>query len=627
MRDYTKSGMTIPHKVIGAIAKGFFRRCPEKGKQLTRFFSEQQLFVKGPDGKLSLERPLSGSPLGLFVEGYTILQYAIHKMNLEDLGWDPDYCSFSATNDDMVVGTDSREDADAYVAVDMINNSCLAMAYKDSKSGISKNKFVFCEEYWTGFDIDPKESLFVGNLIGARYGCTVFHVKEYCYAIMLSSGRITPNLELALRDTQSAVGYEFHEEEYGWPFLFGGWLPCVKDGLDHSIEWFDGDLKACAGYWASRAKLPKQGNLDSRPHLTCGRNAGITLVCEPEELDDWVDLIPYLGSKRLLKRHYARGQTSPKRVTDEYVRLSRIRQSLYDKYLTGEKELPPVMHKWLERHPNSVWLKHMPGMVTVDAFSMITNPRLGIPDSSETMRLEMLRAKGLITLNGDSKDRNPEHITLAEAGILSELTLPMIPASRDEGISTAFLALCPPGFTKWFEDNLKCPISLWEGDAPYKPTRLWGWIPYASLRTCQRYDTWIKSQGLDYTDDVVIWISQRHRQLTNEEWDRLHADEEDPPPCPEVEDPHAAETLLAQIRDVLRDWDPDVDRTMEELKHRVLPARSSHVDPTILAHARAMEELDPYELLGQQVREDIDDSVGSDVEDETFDPWAELGYD
>jgi hypothetical protein len=70
MRDYTKSGMTIPHAVIDAICKGFWARRPDMGEKAARFFIDQQLFIReGPDCPYELTRPTTGSPLGMFVEG------------------------------------------------------------------------------------------------------------------------------------------------------------------------------------------------------------------------------------------------------------------------------------------------------------------------------------------------------------------------------------------------------------------------------------------------------------------------------------------------------------------------------------------------------------------------------
>jgi hypothetical protein len=508
-------------------------------------------------------------------------------------------------------------------------NSALSMAYKDTKSGVSKNMFVYCEEYWNGFSIEDKSSLFAGNLLSAKYSINSFHAKEYCYAVMLSAGVVTPPMISALTEVQGCVAPEFHEDEYQWPFLFGGWLPDIRAGLDHSIEWYDGDLRATAGYWAARAKLPRQGKLDSTPHLSCGRKAGIRLLVEPEEVPDWVDLVPYLGSKRLLKRHYARSQVSPARVLDEYTRLGRIRQDLYNKVLKGEADRPPVLQGWIQRHPNTYWLDVMPYVATAPTFTCVDKPRLlgSKGDTSELMRLLMLQANGTVQFR-TSRPVCSTFMDLAKVGVLEECNFPVVPLAK-QGVSSQLLALAPKGFPDWFQRTRLCPIHLGEGDSILKATELWGYCPWASLRMAIMMLDYLKQVGRSLDFHNYIWISEVHRGISTQEPEGF----EEPPPDPmaplTAQDQMSSEILSAYIRDVLRDWYPDIDAQMAEIRKRIIPRANPENSDEVRRYVRDQLDLDPYTLLPETERgvgfnEDRSDCESSS---EFFDPWAELGVE
>jgi len=265
---------------------------------------------------------------------------------------------------------------------------------------------VYCEEYWIDDHIETKDSLYTGSIIGAKFALNTFHAKEFVYAILLSAAILTDQMLLAIQEVQSAVGYEFHEDEFRWPFIFGGWLPCIKDGLDHSIEWYNGDLKAQAGYWASRVRLRNKGTLGSSPKLALGRKFGIKLVSEPDDLPSWVDLIPFLGTKRTLERHYRRGHSSPVAILKDYKTLSEKRMMSYENYMKGKFEIPPILDKWITRHPNSVWPDVVPGLTFAEPLTRVSRPRYGFKDNSLLMKLLNLRACGYIDVLGQKNISN-----------------------------------------------------------------------------------------------------------------------------------------------------------------------------------------------------------------------------
>jgi len=310
MRDYGKSGMTIPHKVIRAVLEGFYRRTPEKAQRACRFF-EHGVAYSG-ESNSDADRIKIGAPLGLFVEGYTLLQYAIFELNLQDMG-PGDHLDFSATNDDMIVGG-PEERVLHFQQVDVVTNHALGMFYKDTKSGITQSGFVFCEEYWLDGELLQKEGLVTMALLAGKYACNVVQAKDYVHSVLMAYSSVdSDKIRQIVREVQSVYDWEFSEQEVDWPYLFGGWLPQYIDGVDHSLEWYNGDAIAGAAYWAARATYGKPGELD-KPHLALGRKSKIELIAKPEAAHQWLDLVPYLGTKRTLRAHFSLESLHPKLV-------------------------------------------------------------------------------------------------------------------------------------------------------------------------------------------------------------------------------------------------------------------------------------------------------------------------
>jgi len=622
MRDYTTSGMTIPHKVIRAVFTGVFSRTPEFGEKAARFFEQQQFYIRESSGlPYDLMRPETGGPLGMFVEGYTLLQYIIHELNLGELpnGQNKGFM-FSATNDDMVVGHKDLEILQAYNAADIRINSELGMSYKDTKSGISTNSFVFCEEYWLRDHIDPKDALLSVTMIGAKYCATVFQAKEYCHSILMSAGEVTPNLLHALREIQTSMGYEFHPDEFNWPYLFGGWLPQLKSGVDCSIQWYNGDLRAKAGYWANRTKIAKPTALGDKPLLTIGRKKGIKLVAQPSDIPDWVDLVPYLGTKRTLKRHFRLAHSHPKDILKEYIKLGEKRLAKYNRMISGESEIPDPMESWLERHPNSYILDSMPYIKTEPGFTRISRPEFAISDTSEKQRLRQLQYKGYITINDSGYVSNAE-IIMAQHGILHQCNLSYLPVGESP-CSSWVLANSPRNYLDFYERTNRVITSVSTEDTPFIYSQLWAYMPWADLRTVIRLYTMAKEKAKGPLEtNHLIWWADIHRQMSKQE-SQVFDVNEDPP------DKILSEEALNHTRnlfyDILRDY-KDREELIATIMKNAVPLDGSLFD-MYRDTTTVNVDYELTELRGANPDSGLllpDNEENSD--DEVFDPWAELG--
>jgi hypothetical protein len=542
-------------------------------------------------------------------------------MNLREI--DPPSSGFimSATNDDMIVGCICKQDAEEYLLADQRNNALLGMAYKDTKTGIAMNRFVYCEEYYIDGELANKDSLFTVAMVGAWHAASPFMAKEYVYSILLSAPEITPGIERCVWDVQAVVGWEFHEDEWRWPFLFGGWLPCIKDGLDHSIEWYDGDLRAIAGYWATRVRLRPKGTLGDQPKLAIGRKIGLRLVAEPDDLPDWVDLVPLLGTKRTLARHYRRAQTDPKRIAREYDLLATLRDKKFKNIMSAVEEAPSPMIDWLDRHPNSVWLHAGQGLQLADPVGRVPYPALGFKDNSFVMRMLMMKKKGWVDVDFHGITSSSQ-IYLAERGVLSPLKYKYLPVS-DSGISIRLLQDYYPGFIPWYEKYGMVPTAICSSDYPLDCTKLWPYCYTSTLLTlvrCWKYI--IPKIDQEVTPSVCIWIAQLLHKIGMAEsegtWD--HPDEDIDPGS------ENALVLESHLREVIRDWIPDPDAYIEQMRDRIIPLRSEERPPEYSDLLSTQVTMDPYTLLGSR-QEDSGMADGPEGEppDDLFDPWGELG--
>jgi hypothetical protein len=411
MRDYTKSGMTVPHPVIRAVFEGFYRRRPDYGEMAARWFENGQLYFA--DDMACPSHTTSGAPLGLFVEGYTLLQYAIHRINMGSFAR---RCSFSATNDDMLVAFRTLDDCLSYIDIDIVTNTNLGMVYKDTKSGWAQHSFVYCEEYFVDGKRQDKSSLYAGALLGAIKAVNIVQAKQFAHSVLLACPEITPKIQIALSAVIGSFPYEFDCREGRWPYLFGGWLPQVRQGVDFSYDFYNGDFIAAAAYWASRQTLRKEQGLSTDPHLVIGRVLGIRLLNKPEgHLADLVDLIPLFGTKKTMKRHYMKAQSHPRTIANQYQSLYDLRQKAFNNYLTGKWDCPSVCEEWLIRHPNSVIRTSMPGLEfkqCVDVLPIIT----GLPKARLDMKLHLLAKTGHIDWIADVNLR-PTQIRMVCDGI------------------------------------------------------------------------------------------------------------------------------------------------------------------------------------------------------------------
>jgi hypothetical protein len=634
MRDYTKSGMTIPHAIIRAVLEGFYERRPDLAAAGPKFFENQLFYIPDEKGELHARRPITGAPLGLFVEGYTLFQYILHDLNCEDIGERSRNSLFSATNDDMVVGFRNRKAASRYMEVDQANNARAGMFYKDTKSGLTTDQFVYCEEYCKKGLIQSKTSLFSMAMLSAKFATNVLQAKEYTYSIWMSAGYWREPVQQAFQVViDSWAGcHEFDPDEFTWPYIFGGWLPCIQGGLDISHEWYaqNPDFRLDCAYWASRLRLPKRGKLSSRPHLTLGRKLGVTLLRDPGPCEDWVDLVPLFGNRKTLEKHFSRRALNPVENAKEYKTLLKLRRDVYERRLSGGIAPRDVLEGYLDRHPGARIQAWLPGLVLSEGVTRVIKPFNGLGKEPLQEWLLYLSKKGVVSL-----DHYPEQkyipgtlMRLLGYGINQAMNYPYLPVP-DCAIGWKVLNSNFLGYLEFFERTHMTIVTYGEDDEVIPETELWHLVPEeTSLRVLLRW--WpMRRQVPPETPNLM---SVHYLAAYVKMWNKTQsgAEEVDPPPATSESSDDKVWTLsLAEyLMGLYRDLHPETGPEMlAEIENRIQRR------PGITVEAASLEDR-------PKLRDDFEDPFGQsrwspkiteeglpvsdDEESLPFDPWDAL---
>jgi hypothetical protein len=558
MRDYAKSGMTIPHKVRDAILRGFYRRVPALAKKYTFAFQKQVLYFMSDDKSVRATTPTVGMPLGMFVEGFTLLQYAVDRIISRTLGYKVD---FSATNDDMIVGSRSEHRMREYVLHDMHFQTDLGMVVKATKSGLCHNRFFFCEEYWDYDHIMSKEVLGCLSLLGAKYAINVVHAKELVYSILLSFPVHSPQVKKAILEVQTCYETEFSEQEVHWPYLFGGWVPHIENGLDTSIEWRNGDAYADAAYWACREKPAKSSKLSEKPTLAYGRKKNILLKKIPENVSDYMSLIPLFGTKGALQDYYTLLSRKPVSLKRHYRSLWLARQRKFKAINDGKCEPRDVTDAYLRRHPTSKITKDLLGLVARPAIGVIDNPKFGSKLSSGDAWLSCMSQLGFIEFPDALKSSKTEQL-LHSQGFTKELEYKKlnVPAA---GCSTFLLKNHCRGLDE-FQARTGLAIERIDSeDLPYDTTKQWVWAPDLPLQwiiRCKRYSR--PYPDFEFSEKTGLWWTAfvQNKHSTIDSWGE-HQE-------PEVEEPPDTSSFEEIVTDYLANM---LDGASISIKAKMVP--------------------------------------------------------
>jgi hypothetical protein len=519
----------------------------------------------------------------------------------------------------MIVGFKDSKDALFYQEIDQYVNNKLQMYYKDTKSGLTKGRFVYCEVYFIDTETIEKEHYHPVTLVGAKYAANIVQAKDYVYSTYMSAGRSSPLLNMALRDVIAHWGHEFDEQEKNWPYLFGGWLPCLIDGLDHSIEWYDKseDFLASCAYWAARESINKKITLSENGTMALARKHGLKLLSEPEDISLLVDLIPLFGTKRTLEHHYRRATRRASDSVNEYNKLLAKRKKAFVSYSTGKKDIPSVYVGYLDRHPGTWIPERLPGLVLAPVIRVVKKPEFGMSNINFETSIAYLRSLGVVDATSIGSGRvSTTRLRFLKWGI------------SDDHPGNLLVPLGGCG-AKQLKGHFKGISNLWErtgktiqtyGDAdPIIPmTEVWNYSNHCSLVDIIRvwdycYDTLGTDQDkLAFVSSIVLEKAFKAER------------EESPSPVEHIDNSERpelrvflAETVSALLASYAhRGGDTTNARLLFESSHGIIDlASGTHV---------TVEGYDGTTAF-QEVGFDYEAPIGDDPDGGFFDVWDELG--
>jgi hypothetical protein len=609
MRDWEKCGLTFPHPVIRALFKGFFKRRPELVELGCKFYSFIQLHQDG-----SILHPKRGHFLGYFTEGTTIIQYCIHRIVCEKIGISSRELKYSAVNDDMVVGSMDKEILDVYAETDSIINYQLGLLYKESKSGIASGGFVFLEEYYHYHKSTSKEHLTCLNILGGKYTCNIAQAKQYIYALLSNNVQVTELVRLALNEVIAFWGYEFYPEEHLAPYLFGGWTPCIKDGVDYSIKAYNGDIKCRAAYWAVQQRVHEKLTYKETPSSAISRILNLRLFSCEDITEEFIDLVPLFGTKKTIERRYSRMYSDIRGWQRYYYRLEDKRQQTWSQMIDNPFSIPEIYSGWYKRHWNSYIIPEIGEYEFKKITHVVDKPKLGLAHSELENKLTYLALQGKINY-GNSSHINDFQRKLYDMGIFKELELDHLYCDMEEGVSVDVLRgnFHPIALKTLYEERSMTPIK--SDSSPNVP-----WAPLMSMMpggflicmwprlVTHTYNNFRREELLEQ-----FLLSKNYEEESDDEPDTE-------PPLPVITD-----------REILSiaDWIDDTFRDHPENRKVMLKRLAENVIfPT--EHQNWISELiagsDYNNPLLSEGDSTIEQGTGDQNSDDEFeDPWAELG--
>jgi hypothetical protein len=609
MRDWEKCGLTFPHPVIRALFKGFFKRRPELAEMGCKFYSFIQLHQNG-----EILHPKRGHFLGYFTEGTTILQYCIHRIVCEKIGISSRELKYSAVNDDMVVGSRDKEILDVYEETDSIVNYQLGLLYKESKSGIASNGFVFLEEYYHDYRDTSKEHLTCLNILGGKYTCNIVQAKQYIYALLSNNVRMTEKVRLALNEVIAFWGYEFYPEEHLAPYHFGGWVPCINGGVDYSIKYYNGDAKCRAAYWANQERVHDKLTYKDTPSSAISRLLNLKLFSTEGISEEFVDLVPLFGTNKTIERRYSRMYQDIRGWQRYYYRLEDKRIATWNKMINDPFKTPEVFSGWYKRHWNSYIIPEIGEYEFKKINQIVDKPKLGLLKSELENKLTYLALNGKIEYPGSTCAPEFQR-KLFDIDIFKELELDQLYCDTEEGVSVDVLRgnFHPVALRILYEERLLTPIR--SDDSPN--------IPWASLLSVMPGGFLICM----WPRLVLHTYNNYRREELLEEFLQSMKVEDNPDDEPDIEPPlpvisdREILSIADWIDDTLRDHPENRKVLLQRLSENVLfPAEHQNWISELIAGS---DYNNPLISGGDSA---IDQGTGDENSDDEFeDPWAELG--
>jgi len=225
IRDFKKSGLTMPHKILDATIRRLVKRYPDFGFEYGTIFTNAKIRpskeADASEQNLEINR---GHGLGMCNEITTLIQCTIDSMTKQKLGTDHKIHTDCFNDDFRAIG--SLGVLYRYQTIDREHLGRLGFVLSENKTAIIKGASVLLEEYDVcdkGLDWSKKilQDMALDDIFEAT---NIVHAKYLARPLFYNFWLNDMNEEL---EKFAAVveywGYEFYPEEAAYPSEMGGW--------------------------------------------------------------------------------------------------------------------------------------------------------------------------------------------------------------------------------------------------------------------------------------------------------------------------------------------------------------------------------------------------------------------
>jgi len=343
-RDIEKCGLTLPHTVIATVNKAVFDTLGlEDIGQLAAQLFGQPVLHDYSSGEMQQRLPTRGHFLGMWSEGTTILQYALHRMN--------PYGSkvmFTSINDDQLSGCRSGEIMSLYADADRDMLARFHIPFKMKKTFISVGGLLYMEE--TRGVRSEKRVIWEKSAYNALAAHSIAQAKAYVNGLSSSAPDET-DFTAPLGVLVNHFGYEFYQGEEVQPYLFGGWFTPYKSGCDATYDSYVSLYEQIRAYWSvTDNALVKVRTTKEYPTTSWGREIQAALLSKDRASDMIVSLVTTNGSQAALDSLYGDVFKTFSRTRRYYDKLAKERRQTYNS-AESRRDIHPG---WYARHPNSI---------------------------------------------------------------------------------------------------------------------------------------------------------------------------------------------------------------------------------------------------------------------------------
>jgi len=299
----------------------------------------------------------------------------------------------------------------------------------------------------------------------------------------------------------------------------------------------------------------------------------------------------------------------------KYNILARKRNALFNKFIT--EGFPPVREQWYYRHPNSVILDRMPGVITAPGARLLRTPHYGIGFHTQLAWLVGMSAMGYISFKAP-RAMNRTYVEFVKNGITRPCNLPFIPLTP-AGVHVDILAMQPRGIIEYYKRTGRSVLSL-NGETEYfEPSKYWLYFPTFPLTLVRRMIKMMNQRGIDKHPRACETFHKLWNDAGNP-----HLEDDRDEEATEFSSPQSDEPTAEEINSIKRIMQSLLDSagTSVSIKAKIV-FDGKLIDPTRLPAGFESEFTEPIISIDDYLARD--EAPDWCLPDEGYDIWESLG--